>query len=87
MSEEYSLRRHHRTLHKNKFDILEVKLRDDKLQELESDLQGQQNSLLLLLNHIKEQFKEVLLKLFIDCENVNNECSRDTLCPPKAAAL
>jgi hypothetical protein len=40
---EYNLRRHSETLHKNKFGVLELKLREDKLRNLKSDLQRQQN--------------------------------------------
>jgi hypothetical protein len=35
---EYNLRRHDKTLHKDKFGVLEGKLRDDKLKNLKSDL-------------------------------------------------
>jgi hypothetical protein len=40
---EYDLRRHYETLHKDKFGVLEGKLREDKLKNLKSDLQRQQN--------------------------------------------
>jgi hypothetical protein len=40
---EYNLRRHYETLHKDKFGVLEVKLREDKLKNLKSDVQRQQN--------------------------------------------
>jgi hypothetical protein len=39
------LRRHYETLHKDKFGVLEVKLREDKLKNLKYDLQWQQNIL------------------------------------------
>jgi hypothetical protein len=41
--EEYSLRCHYETVHKDKFGVLEVELREDKLKNLKSDLQQQQN--------------------------------------------
>jgi hypothetical protein len=80
VAKEYNLRRHYATLHKDKFGAQEVKLREDKLQKLKSDLQRQQNNLLLLLNHMQEQFNGVLLfhkslpktsEPFMDGENVN----------------
>jgi hypothetical protein len=37
------LRRHYETLHKDKFGVLEGKLREDKLKNLKSDLKRQQN--------------------------------------------
>jgi hypothetical protein len=40
---EYNLRRHYETLHKDKFGVLEGKLREAKLKNLKSDLQRQQN--------------------------------------------
>jgi hypothetical protein len=40
---EYNLRRHYETSHKDKFGVLEGKLREDKLKNLKSDLQQQQN--------------------------------------------
>jgi hypothetical protein len=39
---EYNLRRHYETLHKDKFGVLEGKLREDKLKNFKSDLQRQQ---------------------------------------------
>jgi hypothetical protein len=43
VSKEYNSRRHYETLHKDKFCVLEGKLREDKLKNLKSDLQRQQN--------------------------------------------
>jgi hypothetical protein len=40
---EYNLRHHYETLHKDKFGVLEVKLKEDKLKNLKSDLQRQQD--------------------------------------------
>jgi hypothetical protein len=40
---EYNLHRHYKTLHKDTFGVLEGKLREDKLKNLKSDLQRQQN--------------------------------------------
>jgi hypothetical protein len=40
---EYNFRRHYETLHKDVFGVLEGKLREDKLKNLKSDLQRQQN--------------------------------------------
>jgi hypothetical protein len=40
---EYNLRRHYETLHKEMFGVLEVRLRENKLKNLKSDLQRQQN--------------------------------------------
>jgi hypothetical protein len=42
---EYNLRRHYRILHRNKFGVLEVKVREVKLQNLESALLQQQNNI------------------------------------------
>jgi hypothetical protein len=43
VSKEYNSRRHYETLHKDKFGVLEGKLREDKLKNLKSDLQRQKN--------------------------------------------
>jgi hypothetical protein len=40
---ECNLRRHYETLHKDTFGVLEGKLREDKLKNLISDLQRQQD--------------------------------------------
>jgi hypothetical protein len=40
---EYNLCHHYETLHKDKFGVFEGKLREDKLKNLKSDLQQQQN--------------------------------------------
>jgi hypothetical protein len=40
---EYNLRRHYETLHNDAFGVLKGKLREDKLNDLKSDLQWQQN--------------------------------------------
>jgi hypothetical protein len=40
---EYNLRRHYETLHKDKFDVLEERRRENKLENLKCDLQRQQN--------------------------------------------
>jgi hypothetical protein len=40
---EYNLRRHYETLHKDKFGVLEGRLRENKLKNLKCDLQRQQN--------------------------------------------
>ena len=42
---ECSLHCNYETLRKHKFDVLEVKLREDKLKKLKCDLQWQQNML------------------------------------------
>jgi hypothetical protein len=59
---EYNLRRHYETLHKDKFDVLEGRLRENKLKNLKCDLQRQHNILVLLpLKQMKQQFKQALL--------------------------
>jgi hypothetical protein len=40
---EYKLLRHYETLHKDKFGVLEGRLRENKLKNLKCDLQRQQN--------------------------------------------
>jgi hypothetical protein len=40
---ENNLRRHYKTLHKDKFGVLEGELREDKLKNFKSDLKRQQN--------------------------------------------
>jgi hypothetical protein len=40
---EYNLRRHYETIHKDKFGVLEGKLREDKLKNLKSYLKRQLN--------------------------------------------
>jgi hypothetical protein len=59
---ECNMRSHYETLYKDKFGVLEGKLREDTLKNLKCDLQRLQNIyLLLLLNQIKQQFMQVLL--------------------------
>jgi hypothetical protein len=43
MPKEYNLCHHYKTLHKDRFGVLEGNLREDKLKNLKSDLQQQQN--------------------------------------------
>jgi hypothetical protein len=42
-TQEYSLRRYYETLHKDKFCVLEGRLRENKLKNLKCDLQRQQH--------------------------------------------
>jgi hypothetical protein len=88
VTKEYNLHCHYETLHKDKFGVLEEKLREDKLKNLKSDLQWQQNIFTAAAksneaevhaNYCKE------IKTFTDGEYVK-ECmmkAAEILCPEK----
>jgi hypothetical protein len=54
MPKEYNLCWHYRTSRKDEFGIPEMKLREDKLQNIKSDPQQEQNMFLLPLNQMKQ---------------------------------
>jgi hypothetical protein len=58
---EYNLRRHYETLSKDKYGVLEGRLRENKLKNIKCDLQGSGTYLLLPLKQMKQQFKQALL--------------------------
>jgi hypothetical protein len=91
---EYNLRRHYETLHKDKFGVLAGKLREDKLKNLKSDLQRQQNIFTVSTKsndaavHASFAISQIIAKKskpFTDGEYVK-ECimkAAEILCPEK----
>jgi hypothetical protein len=88
------LRRHYETLHKDKFGVPEEKLREDKLNNLKSDLQRQQNTFTVATKsneaaiHASFAISQIILKKskpFTDGEYVK-ECimkAAEILCTEK----
>jgi hypothetical protein len=77
---EHNFRRHYETLHKDKFGVPEGKLREDKLKDLKSDMQRQQN-----IFTVAKKSKPFTDGEYV-CERMYNEGSRNTL-PRKTAAF
>jgi hypothetical protein len=73
---EYNLGPHYESLYKDKFGVLEVKLREDRLRNLKSDLQRQQN-IFTVATKKKQQFMEVLL--FYKLLQINTKTFTDVL--------
>jgi hypothetical protein len=88
------LRRHYETLHRDAFGVLEAKLREDKLENLKSDLQRQQNIVTVATKsneaavHASFAISQIIAKKskpFTDNEYVK-EClmkAAEILCPEK----
>jgi hypothetical protein len=95
---EYNLGRHYETLHKDKFSVLEGRLRENKLKNLKCDLQWQQNisTIATKTNEatVQESFiiSQIIAKKsqpFMDGEYVK-ECimkAAEILCPKKHQLL